>query len=179
MLDSIGLTTPPTKLQTFFFGTGLSRIWIDAKNDIDAVRGHFHPLDQGPNHLALAEPVRVLQPRVELGCKVLQASNNQTDFRLKGRHIKELLALLLQLRETLAQAGNAGFELVLFQQPLGVAVNQPREPLGHLPELRLKRGLDLVRPSGRGLYATLIFFGYSFWMRQYPLDFPPHGHIQE
>jgi N-terminal domain of reverse transcriptase/Reverse transcriptase (RNA-dependent DNA polymerase) len=146
-----GTLTPPTKLQTFFFGTGLSRIWIDAKNDIDAVRGHFHPLDQGPNHLALAEPVRVLQPRVELGCKVLQASNNQTDFRLKGRHIKELLALLLQLRETLAQAGNAGFELVLFQQPLGVAVNQPREPLAHLPELRLKRGLDLVRPSGRGL----------------------------
>jgi hypothetical protein len=110
-----GVITPPTKLQTFFFGAGLPRICIHSKDDIHTVRGHFHPFDQGTNHLAFAEPVRVLQPRINLGCKVLQASNDQTNFRLKSCHIDELLTLLLQLRETVAQASNAGFELVLFQ----------------------------------------------------------------
>jgi len=124
-----GETTPPTKLQTFFFRVGLPRIWIDAKDDIHLVRGHFHPLDQGTNHLAFAEPVRVLQARGNLGCKLLQASNDQTDFGLQGCHIDELLALLLQLDDALPQAGNTRFELVLFQYPLGVAVNQPGEPL--------------------------------------------------
>src|SRR5215510_14459359 len=66
-----GVTTPPTKWQTFFFGAGLPRIWINSKDDIHAVRGHFHPLDQGTNHLAFAQPVRVLQPRINLGRKVL------------------------------------------------------------------------------------------------------------
>src|SRR5712691_11224048 len=110
-----GVITPPIKLQTFFFGAGLPRICINSKDNIHAVRGHLHPLDQGTNHLAFAKPVRVLQPRINLGRKVLQASNDQTNFRLKSRHIDELLTLLLQLRETLAQAGNAGFELVLSQ----------------------------------------------------------------
>src|SRR5438445_7284355 len=101
---SMGLTTPPTKLQPLCFGAGLLRICIHSKDDIHAVRGHFHPLDQGTNHLAFAKPVRVLQPRINPGRKVLQASNDQTNFRLKSRHINELLTLLLQLRETLAQA---------------------------------------------------------------------------
>src|SRR5713226_1134627 len=110
-----GVSTPPIKLQTFFFGVGLSLIRIDPKDDIDLILSHFHPLDQGTNHLAFAEPVRVLQPRGKLGRKILQASNDQTDFGLKGGHLDELLALLLQLEDALPQAGNTGFELVLFQ----------------------------------------------------------------
>ena len=112
------LSSPITKKftgRTFFFGASLPRIWINSKDDIHAVRGHFHPLDQGTNHLAFAQPVRVLQPRIHLRRKVLQASNDQTNFRLKNRHIEALLTLILQRRETLAQAGNARFELVLFQ----------------------------------------------------------------
>src|SRR5215470_11807215 len=62
-----GVLTPPTKLQTFFFGAGLPRICINSKDDIHAVRGHFHPFDQSTNHLAFAKPVRVLQPRINLG----------------------------------------------------------------------------------------------------------------
>ena len=151
MLARRGERTPPIKLPTFFFRVGLLRIRIDSKDDIHAVRGHFHPLDQGTNHLAFAEPVRVLQPRSNLGRKILQASNDQTDFGLKGCHIDALLALLLQLEEALPQAGNTGFELVLFQSPLGVAVNQPGEPLAHLAKLRLKGDLFLVGASSRGV----------------------------
>src|SRR5712691_6740579 len=52
-----GISTPRIKLQTFFFGAGLSRIRIDPKDDIDLILSHFHPFDQGTNHLTFAEPV--------------------------------------------------------------------------------------------------------------------------
>ena len=49
--------TPPTKLQTFFFGVGHLRMWIDPKDDIHLVRGHFYPLHQGTDQFAFACPV--------------------------------------------------------------------------------------------------------------------------
>src|SRR4029450_2739301 len=38
-----GVLTPPTKLQTFFFGIVITRIWVDPKHDIDLVTCDFHP----------------------------------------------------------------------------------------------------------------------------------------
>src|ERR671937_1775156 len=67
-----GIISPPTKLQTFFFGIVITRIRVDPKHDIDLVVRHFHPLDQRPDEVALARPVRRLQPVVEFGSKVLQ-----------------------------------------------------------------------------------------------------------
>ena len=52
-----GDTTPPTKLQTFFFGIRIARVWIDPKHDIDVISGHLHPLDQRPDEVAFARPV--------------------------------------------------------------------------------------------------------------------------
>src|SRR5215475_6211273 len=63
----MGATSPPTKLQTFFFGVVITRIWIDPKYDIDLVTRDFHPLDQRADEVALARPVRRLQPVVEFG----------------------------------------------------------------------------------------------------------------
>ena len=42
-----GVVTPPTKLQTFFFGVRVISVRIDPKHDIDVIPGHFHSLDQG------------------------------------------------------------------------------------------------------------------------------------
>lgn len=52
-----GVVSPPTKLQTFFFGVRIARIGIDPKHDIDFVARHFHPLDQRADEVALARPV--------------------------------------------------------------------------------------------------------------------------
>ena len=38
------ILTPPTKLQTFFFGVRIARVRIDPKYDVDLIPSHFYPL---------------------------------------------------------------------------------------------------------------------------------------
>ena len=57
MLANRGLITPPTKLQTFFFGVGIASVGIDPKHNIDLALCHFDPLDQRPEEIPLARPV--------------------------------------------------------------------------------------------------------------------------
>ncbi len=56
-LAKTGETTPPTKLQTFFFGIRISKVRIDPKHDIDLILRDFHPLDQRPDQVPLTCPV--------------------------------------------------------------------------------------------------------------------------
>ena len=72
-----GGATPPTKLQTFFFGVHITRVRIDPKHNIDVIPGHVHPLDQRPDEGALAHPVGGLQAAVEFGRKIFETANNQ------------------------------------------------------------------------------------------------------
>src|SRR5215472_16130954 len=120
-----GMVSPPTKLQTFFFGIVITRIWVDPKHDIDLVVRHFHPLDQRPDEVAFARPVSCLQPVVEFGSKVLQAANNQLQLPVQGSFLRQRLALRLQPGQALAQAGNPGFKLRLVDEALRITVDQP------------------------------------------------------
>jgi len=52
-----GITTPPTKWPTFFFGVRVARVWIDPKHDIDVILSHLHPLHQGADYVAFPSPV--------------------------------------------------------------------------------------------------------------------------
>src|SRR5262249_20288661 len=101
-----GISSPPTKLQTFFFGIVITLIGVDPTHDIDLVTRDFHPLDQRPDEVTLARPVRRLQPVVQFGGKVLQAANNELQFPLQGGLLCQRLALFLQPGETLTQAGD-------------------------------------------------------------------------
>ena len=67
----------PTKLQTFFFRISIAGIGIDPKHNIYLVLGHFDPLDQRPDEVALARPVGLLQATVDFGSKIFQPANNQ------------------------------------------------------------------------------------------------------
>jgi retron-type reverse transcriptase len=71
------VSTPPTKLQTFFFGIRISSVRIDPKHDIDLIPGYFHPLHQGPDEIPLARPVGCLQSAVDFGRKIVESANNQ------------------------------------------------------------------------------------------------------
>src|SRR5215831_13281550 len=113
-----GIISPPTKLQTFFFGIVITRIWVDPKHDIDVVPGHFHPLDQCPDKIALARPIGGLQAVVEFDRKVLQPANNQLQFPLQSGLIGQHLALLLHVGEALAQAGHPGLKLSFVDEAL-------------------------------------------------------------
>src|SRR5215467_1024539 len=93
ILASKGDASPPTKLQTFFFGIVITWIWVDPKHDVDLVTRDFYPLDQRPDEVALARPVRRLQPVVECGRKVLQPANNQLQLPAQGGLLRQHLAL--------------------------------------------------------------------------------------
>src|SRR5262245_9899006 len=113
-----GVVSPPTKLQTFFFGIAIARIWVDPKHDVHLVVRDFHPLDQRPDEVAFARPVGHLHPGVQFGSKVLQPANNELQFPLQGGLVRQRLALLLQPGQALAQAGNPGFKLGLVNEAL-------------------------------------------------------------
>jgi len=57
---------------------------------------------------------------VDFGGKVFQTSNNQLQLHVHGRLIREVLALLLQPGETLAQAGNPGLKLGLVNEAIQI-----------------------------------------------------------
>src|SRR6516164_8802057 len=65
-----GELSPPTKLQTFFFGIVITWIWVDPKYDIDLIPRHFHPLHQRPDQVPFADPVGFLQAIADFGGKL-------------------------------------------------------------------------------------------------------------
>src|SRR5216684_2576512 len=135
-----GIVTPPTKLQTFFFGIRIASVRIDPKHDIDLIPGYFHPLHQGPDEIPLARPVGCLQSAVDFGRKIFESANNQLEFRLQGRLIRPRLTLLFQASEALTEAGNPGLELVLVDEALRIAVKQPGDAVPELADLCFHRG---------------------------------------
>src|SRR6266481_6129453 len=66
-----GIITPPTKLQTFFFGVRIASVRIDPKHDIDLVPRYFHPLHQRTDQVPFTGPVSVLQAIVDFGGELL------------------------------------------------------------------------------------------------------------
>src|SRR5262249_51228187 len=144
------LISPPTKLQTFFFGIVITRIWVDPKHDIDLVTCDFDPLDQRPDEVALARPVGSLQAIVELRRKVFQPANNQLQFPVQSGLLGQRLALLLQAGEALAQASHPGLKLALVDEALRIAVDQPGDALAQLADLAFNGGQG--RPFGTRLW---------------------------
>ena len=65
----------------------------------------------------------------------------------KRRLIRPRLTLLFQAGEALTEAGNPGLELVLVDEALGIAVNQPGDTLPELADLRFHCGERRVWPA--------------------------------
>jgi hypothetical protein len=177
MFAKRGEGTPPTILQTFFFKTGCHGSLINPEHHMDQVLGHFHPLHQGADSRPLAQPVSRLQPRAHPCRKIFEAPNDQAQLRLHGGGRSEALALLLQLREALPQAGDPGFAFLFLDEPLRVTVDQPGEALLDLPELRLQGGLLLGRGLCWRMQAPAVFFCQPFRMGEQHTHFAPHGQL--
>src|SRR5712691_9871537 len=152
-----GVVSPPTKLQTFFFGVRIARVRIDPKHNIDVIPGHFHSLDQRPDEVALARPVGGLQAAVEFGRKIFETANNQLQFPVQGRLIRQGLALLLQAGKALTQARNPGLKLLLVNQALRITVDQPGDALSHLAHLAFHRRQRRASGMRLRLQAAPIF----------------------
>src|SRR5713101_6644017 len=123
MFARSGELTPPTILQTFFFGVRIARVRIDPKHDIDVIPGHFHPLHEGTDEVPLTRPIGVLSSAVDLGSTIFETSDNQRQFSLYGGLIFERLALCLYTGEALVHAGHPGLKLVLVDASLRITVD--------------------------------------------------------
>ncbi len=77
---------------------------------------------------------------VDLGGKVLQAPNNQVQFRVQGGFIRELSPLLVQVRQALAEAEDPRLKFVLVNEAIRVTVDQPSNALAQLAALAFNRG---------------------------------------
>src|SRR5262245_11475426 len=174
-----GIVSPPTKLQTFFFGIVITWRWIDPKHEIDLVTRDFHPLDQRPDKVAFARPIGGLQAVAEFGRKVLQPANNQLQFALQSGLIRQRLALLLQPGEALAQAGNPRLKLGLVNEALRITVDQPGHALASLADLIFDGGQRRACGARLGLQAAPVFLRQPLRVGQQGTDFLPHRQVQQ
>src|SRR4029453_12549517 len=93
-----------------------------------------------PDEVALSRPGGSPQAIVEFRRKVFQTANNQLQFPVQSGLLRPRLTLLFQAGEALTEAGNPGLELVLVDEALRIAVNQPGDTLPERADLRFHCG---------------------------------------
>jgi hypothetical protein len=174
-----GVTTPPTILQTFFFRARIAWAWLDPEHHLHLVMGHLHALDQRAYHLPFPAPIRLCQPLLDLRRKVLQPPNDQAQVGVKGVLLSKLLALRFHMGDPLAEPGDPGLELMLFNKRIGVTVDQPRQPLPQLAQLRFERGEGRALGGAVGMQSPLVFLRQPPGVSQQCTDFLPYGQLQQ
>src|SRR5262245_23378231 len=174
-----GVVTPPTILQTFFFRARIAWAWIDPEHHVHLVMGHLHALDQRADQLPFPAPIRLCQPRSDLRRKVLQPPNNQAQVSVQGLLLGELLALRFHMGEPLAEPSDPGLELMLFNERISVTVDQPRQPLPQLAQLRFERGQGRVPCGAVGVQPPPVFLRQPRGLGQQRTDLLPHRQIQQ
>ena len=179
MLAKRGETTPPTKLQTFFFGVRIARVRIEPKHHIDVIPGHFHPLDQRPDEVPLARPVGGLQTVVAFGCNVLQTANHQRQFPLQSGLIRHRLALLLQPGEAWAHAGHPGLTCGLVHEAIRITVDQACDALAPLAYLVFDGGQRRACGARLWLQAAALFLRAPLRVGQHRPDCLPDRHVPQ
>jgi hypothetical protein len=96
---------------------------------MDLLQSNFDPPDKRAQNLALALPCQGLQVVLHLGRKLLHPADDQLEFPLQRLALGELLTLHFNLRNTLPELGHPGLEFLLVNEALGIAINQPGDPL--------------------------------------------------
>jgi hypothetical protein len=123
---------------------------VDTKNYMHLLVRHVHPLHQGADQLPLPVPIRLLKSCMDLRSEVLQTPNDQPEVRVEGGLIDQALVLRFQVRDPLPEAGDARFEFLFLDEPLGITVNQPGKALPEFPQLGFDGGVLLpFRTGGR------------------------------
>jgi Reverse transcriptase (RNA-dependent DNA polymerase) len=174
-----GPRTPPTILQTFFFRARIARAWINPEHHLHLIMGHLHALNQRADHLPFSTPIGLNQSRLDLYRKVFQPPNDQAQVGVQGVLLDELWALRCHVGNPLAESSDPGLELRLLNKPLAVTVEQPRQPLPPLAQLRFERGEGRALSVSVGMHPPLVFFCQPPGVGQQRTAFLPHGPIQQ
>jgi hypothetical protein len=122
----------------------------------------LYTLDKCTKQLAFREPVYFIEAVFQCGGEVFQASDDQTQFGLAGLLIHDLLFLVFEITQALAQTANPWLEFLLLDETLGIAVNQTGDALSHFNNLSLD-GNQILVVSVRCLQATLVLLFKALW----------------
>ena len=86
------------------------------------------PPHEGPDDLAGADPIEVMQAVSDLGCKVLKLAHDQGEFALGLCGFGCGALLVLELGHARPESGHARLELRAVDHAGGVAVDQSADP---------------------------------------------------
>ncbi len=141
------VSMPWTMLQIAPTGAQHKRAGAHPIYDPDLLGVYFDPAHHGPDDRPPRHQVRGIEPVHHLAGELLQPTDEQLQLTLCCLCIGQPLGLQRQRRCPVFQPLDAGLELTLVDQPLGIAVDQPADaaPEGH--DLTLELG-DLVRLGG-------------------------------
>jgi hypothetical protein len=156
----------------------MARPLIDPEDHLPLIVIDFHPLHQGADQLASAGPVCVLQPVFHLCGNVLESPDDQWQFDVQGRCIRELVGWLFACRDPLSQVGDPGLELALLKEPFGITVDQPCQALPPPAPLPLDRG-EVMAPHVRvRVQSAAVFLRQALGRLHQRSDLAPYGEIQ-
>src|SRR5262249_24070063 len=172
-----GILTPPTTWQNARLRARRKRGRRHPEDDLDLARLDLHALHRRRAELPAGQPVGRLQPLPYLRREGLELAHQQPQVVLYPQLVGEPPRLLLAVPQALPQPGDPGLELPFVDEPLGVAINQPGQPLAQLVHLRFHRG-QLARLRHLLVPAPLVLRAEPLRLLQQAVHPPPDSVVQ-
>jgi len=152
---------------------------VDPEDHVHLLVCHIHPFHQGANQLPLPVPIRFFEACMNLYSEVRQTPDDQSELRVEGGLIDEALMLRFQMRDPLPEAGDARFEFLFLDEPLGITVDQPCKPLPQFPQRGFDRAMLLPFRTRRRVHAAAICLRETLGVGEQSTHFAPHREVQE
>jgi hypothetical protein len=150
----------------------------DLEDHLDLLVVHFYATYARQDDLPRPEGVGGVQPAADLLGERLQAADDPLHLRCGDLRRLLLGQLLLERGHALPQPGQPRRELLLGEQPVGVAVDEPRHPGPGPLELRAQR-FERVRRLGRAAgEAALVLRRELRGVLKQLAHFPPDRRLQ-
>ena len=123
-------------------------------------------------------PFQCRQVLLHLSRQFFHTAKNQLEFMLQRLGLGELLTLGFDVRNALTQSCHARLEFLLFNEALGIAIDEPCQALAELAHLALSDGTLLPLPLAIGVETAGQLLGESCRMRQEGTHFLPHRQLK-
>ena len=124
------------------------------EHNLSAVVIDLHAPHDGPDDVPLAKPIKMVEPFLDFGREVLQATDQKGQVVLGLGGLKHDLALLLEASRTGFETTDPRFEFAAADHAIGIAVNQAADAALQAGNLMLKPSHLVGRGAVMGLCQT-------------------------
>src|SRR5437016_11440023 len=175
MLANRGLTTPPTKLQPFFFGVCFPWKCIDPKHSLHLFSTDLSPSDQCSDHLAVFLPREFIEMTAHVRRTIIQTTHDKVQLTPKRCLAGQGLTLRCNMRDPLAQPGHTRLACGLVDQPRRLTIKEPGSAVPQLAPLPLQRAPCWPLALPRGVVTTCKVLPESLGLGEQGADCRPYG----